>query len=276
MAGGGANTRVSAASARAHTRKSKPKSSYSGLFKKLLLVGFLGFLALAYQATHPLPPKICGAPDGPPITAARIKLSDGRYLAYKEHGLPLEEAQYKFVYVHGFDSCRNHAVVANLLSPELVKTLGIYIVAIDRPGYGESDPNPNQTLKSIALDIEELADKLGLGEKFYLIGFSMGGQVAWRCLKYIPHRLAGATLIAPVINFWWPGLPANLSAEVYNKQLQRDRWALRVTHHAPWLTYWWNTQKFFPFMSVIDHNPEVLSRQDKILVAQHAGKEDSV
>lgn len=61
-------------------------------------------------------------------------------------------------------------------------------MAIDRPGYGESDPNPNQTLKSIALDIEELADKLGLGEKFYLIGFSMGGQVAWRCLKYIPHR----------------------------------------------------------------------------------------
>ena len=90
------------------------------------------------------------------------------------------------------------------------------------------------------------------------------------------HRLAGATLIAPFINFWWPGLPANLSSEVYNKQLQRDRWALHVTHHAPWLTYWWNTQKFFPFMSVIDHNPEVLSRQDKLLVAQHAGKEDSV
>ena len=32
--------------------------------------------------------------------------------------------------------------------------MGIYIVAIDRPGYGESDPIPNQTLKSIALDIE--------------------------------------------------------------------------------------------------------------------------
>lgn len=43
-------------------------------------------------------------------------------------------------------------------------------------------------MKSLALDIEELADKLGLGSKFYIIGFSLGGQVVWRCLKYIPHR----------------------------------------------------------------------------------------
>jgi len=61
-------------------------------------------------------------------------------------------------------------------------------VSFDRPGYGESDPHPSQTVKSLALDIEELADKLGLGSKFYIIGFSLGGQVVWRCLKYIPHR----------------------------------------------------------------------------------------
>jgi len=38
------------------------------------------------------------------------------------------------------------------------------------------------------LDIEELADQLGLGSKFYVVGLSMGGQVIWNCLKYIPHR----------------------------------------------------------------------------------------
>ena len=70
----------------------------------------------------------------------------------------------------------------------VVEDLGIYIVSIDRPGYGESDPDPNRTLKSIALDIEELADQLGLGSKFYVVGFSMGGQVVWNCLKYIPRR----------------------------------------------------------------------------------------
>ncbi|KAL2899711.1 putative 2-succinyl-6-hydroxy-2 4-cyclohexadiene-1-carboxylate synthase [Bienertia sinuspersici] len=250
------------------------QESIQGLFKKLLLVSLIGLLAWAYQATRPPPPKICGTPDGPPITAPRIKLSDGRHLAYKEHGVPKDKAKYKFIYIHGFDSCRHHAVVANYLSPETVDSLGIYIVAIDRPGYCESDPSPNWTVKSIALDVEEFADKLELGEKFYLIGFSMGGQAVWSCLKYIPHRLAGATLLAPAVNHWWSGLPANLSAEVFNAQIQQDRWALRVAHYAPWLTYWWNTQKLFPPIGVIAHTPKIFSSQDKELIAQYVGKED--
>ncbi|KAL2345220.1 hypothetical protein Fmac_006505 [Flemingia macrophylla] len=47
-------------------------------------------------------------------------------------------------------------------------------------GYGEiSDHDPNQTVKSMALDIEELGDRLRLGSKFYVIGlgFSLGDQV---------------------------------------------------------------------------------------------------
>ncbi|GAB4856447.1 hypothetical protein Ancab_014362 [Ancistrocladus abbreviatus] len=145
-------------------------------------------LAWIYQAMQPPPPKICGSPGGPPITAPRIKLRDGRHLAYKEHGVPKEEAKYKFIFVHGFDSSRNHAAVATDLSPDIAESLGICIVSFDRPGYGESDPDPKRTEKSIALDIEELADQLGFGPKFYVIGFSMGGQVVWGCLKYIPHR----------------------------------------------------------------------------------------
>lgn len=71
---------------------------------------------------------------------------------------------------------------------DVIESLGIYIVSIDRPGYGESDPNPNQTQKSLPYDIMQLADQLGLGSKFYVVGFSMGGQLVWTCLKYIPHR----------------------------------------------------------------------------------------
>lgn len=74
-------------------------------------------------------------------------------------------------------------------------------------------------------------------------------------------RLAGAALIAPVVNYWWPGFPSNLSTEYY-KQPVADQWALRVAHHIPWLTYWWNTQKFFPSSSVADLKPEVFSPQD--------------
>ena len=54
--------------------------------------------------------------------------------------------------------------------------------------YLLGDPDPNRTVKSLALDVEELADKLGMGAKFYVMGFSMGGQAVWGCLKFIPHR----------------------------------------------------------------------------------------
>ncbi|KAI3879781.1 hypothetical protein MKX03_000400 [Papaver bracteatum] len=221
-----------------------------------LLMGFVGY---AYRAIQPPPPKICGSSDGPPITAPRVKLSDGRHLAYKEHGVPKDEAKYKIAYIHGFDSYRLNTIP---LSPELAEELGIYMVSFDRPGYGESDPNPKQTEKGIALDVEELADQLSLGNKFYVLGFSMGGQATWGCLKYIPHRLAGATLVSPVINYWWPGFPANSSKEAYQKQFLQDQWTLLVAHYAPFLTYWWNTQKLFPASSVASKPPGIFSAQD--------------
>ncbi|XP_024924267.2 uncharacterized protein LOC107404073 [Ziziphus jujuba] len=231
--------------------------------RRIVLVLFIMLLAWAYQNTCPPPPKICGSPGGPPITAPRIKLRDGRHLAYKEHGVPKQVAKYKIIYFHGFSSCRHNEIIVTKVSPELVQELGVYVVTFDRPGYGESDPDPNRTVKSLALDIEELADQLGLGSRFYVIGLSMGGQVVWSCLKYIPRRLAGAALIAPVVNYWWPGFPANLSAAAYYKQPLADQWAVRVAHHIPWLTYWWNTQKFFPASSAITRNPEIFSPQDE-------------
>lgn len=270
------NKRISASSARAHTRNSQSKSFSlpSGLLRNIFLVLLVGCLAWAYQATRPLPPKICGSPGGPPVTAPRIKLRDGRHLAYKEHGVPKEKAKYKFVFVHGFDSCRHHAAIATEVSTETIETLGIYIVSFDRPGYGESDPDPKRTVKSIALDIEELADQLELGPKFYLVGFSMGGQVVWGCLKYIPHRLAGASLLTPVVNYWWRGFPANFRSEIYKKQLKQDQWALRVAHYAPWLTYWWNTQKWFPPCAALAHSPDILSKQDMEIQIQRMVRED--
>ncbi|GKE87145.1 alpha/beta hydrolase fold protein, partial [Tanacetum coccineum] len=86
--------------------------------------------------------------------------------------------------------------------------------------------------------------------------------------KYIcdENRLAGAALLAPAVNYWWPRLPINLSKEAYSKQFLQDQWCLRVAHYLPRLTYWWNTQKFFPSSTVISHSPAILSLQDIELV----------
>ncbi|KAH9317153.1 hypothetical protein KI387_018922, partial [Taxus chinensis] len=239
--------RVSASSARAHTRNSKldrGSSSGRGILKNLVIVTFVGFLACAYKIIQPPPPSICGSADGPPVIAPRVQLQDGRHLAYKEHGVPKERAKYKIIMMHGFLGSKNDSLY---VSKEVQEELGAYIVTFDRAGYGESDPDPKRSLRSAATDIEQLADKLDLGPKFYVMGISIGGFSMWGCLKYIPHRLAGAALLAPSINYWWPGFPANLSNEAYYQQALQDQWALRIPHYTPWLTYWWMTQNWFPF-----------------------------
>ncbi|KAJ8537651.1 hypothetical protein K7X08_014191 [Anisodus acutangulus] len=246
----------------------------SGMTGKILVLFFIGFLAFVYQSIKLPPPKICGSPNGPAITAPRIKLSDGRHLAYKEQGVPKDQATYKIVSIHGFDGCKHDVAFASSLSPDVIESLGVYIVSFDRPGYGESDPHPQRTPKSVALDVEELADQLKLGSKFYVVGYSMGGQVVWGCLKYIPHRLAAAALLTPVVNYWWPTFPANLSTKSYYDQLLPDQWFLRVAHYLPWLTYWWNTQKFFPSSSVAAHSPDILSTQDMQLRRKFAASQE--
>ncbi|CAL1374055.1 unnamed protein product [Linum trigynum] len=229
------------------------------MIREIAAVVLIVLLSWAYNSTYPPPPKICGRdPDGPPVTAPRIKLRDGRHLAYKTHGVPQSSAKFNLITLHGTSSSL-HDIPG---SPQVWEELGLHMVSFDRPGYGESDPDPKRTPKSLAMDVEELADQLELGSKFYLIGFSMGGQAVWGCLKYIPHRLAGVAMVAPVVNYWWPGFPANLSKQAYNLQLPEDQWALRVTHHTRCLTYWWNSQKWFPGSAVLAGNPRVLSPQD--------------
>ncbi|XP_044462528.1 uncharacterized protein LOC123193559 [Mangifera indica] len=256
---------ISASASRIHFF---PHKFLSEMIRGILVVLLIGTLAWAYQTTIPPPPRICGSPSGPAITGPRLKLKDGRHLAYKEYGLPKHLAKHKIIFFHGFSSCRHDVVIAENLSKETVDELGIYIVSFNRAGYGESDPNTKRTIKSLAMDTEEFADQLGLGTKFYVVGHSMGGQTAWSCLKYIPHRLAGAALIAPVINYWWSGFPRNLSAEAYYLQLPQD-----FAHYAPWLIYWWNTQKLFPASAVVARNPQIFSTQDKQLISKLSGKQ---
>ncbi|CAL8161936.1 unnamed protein product [Prunus armeniaca] len=221
-----------------------------------LTVGLLGW---AYQALKPPPPKICGSPGGPPVTSPRVKLSDGRHLAYREFGVPKEEAKHKIIVVHGFDSSRDLSLP---IPQELVEEYRIYFLFFDRAGYGESDPYPSRSVKSEAFDIQELADKLQIGSKFYVIGISMGAYPVWGCLKYIPHRLCGASLVVPFVHYWWPCVPANISRESLSTLPVSDQRAFRVAHYAPWLFHWWMTQKFFPSLSVLCGNTSVFSRTD--------------
>ncbi|CAN6241858.1 unnamed protein product, partial [Urochloa humidicola] len=91
-------------------RPPSPAPASGGTARKLMLALLVSLSALLYKQLRPPPPKIPGSPGGPPVTANRTRLSDGRYLAYLESGVPKEEAKYKIIFVHGFDSCRYDAL----------------------------------------------------------------------------------------------------------------------------------------------------------------------
>jgi len=223
-----------------------------------MLSSLAGWLSRTVQPQPP-PPRVCGTDGGPPVTAPRLRLRDGRHLAYCETGVPKDKARFKVVFSHGFTGSREDTVRP---SQEVAEELGVYMVGFDRAGYGQSDPNPNRSVKSAALDVEELADALGLGPKFYLIGISLGCHAVWGALKYIPDRIAGAAMMAPVVNYWWPGFPADLAAEVYAKQEVGDQWALRVSHHAPGILHWWMEQSWLPTSTVVAGTTPLPNKRD--------------
>jgi hypothetical protein len=84
-------------------------------------------------------------------------------------------------------------------------------------------------------------------------------------------RLAGAALVVPIVNYWWPSIPCHLSREAYKRQLQRDQWKLRIAHYVPGLLYWWMSQKWFPSSSYVEIVPEVYGNRDKQILKMMSG-----
>lgn len=218
------------------------------------------FITWMHRSMRPPPPKICGSPNGPPITALRVKLKDGRHIAYKEQGVPRHVARYKVIFMHGFNGSRH---LAPVLSKAFSDEHSIYLVSFDRAGYGESDPNPLRNVKSEAQDIEELADLLELGNTFYLLPESIGGCFCWSCLKYIPHRLAGVGMIGPAVNYWWKCIDKEAFRQAVGTQILRDRWFIWVARHFPRLIYFFITQPWIPKPTPVVLNFNVLNATDQ-------------
>ena len=79
-------------------------------FSAIIVVIMLGW---AYQSIQPPPPKLCGSPNGPPITSPRIQLRDGRHLAYRETGAIKEMANYRIIIVHALNECKELGIFAS-------------------------------------------------------------------------------------------------------------------------------------------------------------------
>jgi hypothetical protein len=78
-----------------------------------MLSSLAGWLSRTIQPPAPAPRVCCGAEGGPPVTAPRVTLRDGRHLAYCESGVPKDRARFKVVFSHGFTGSREDSVRAS-------------------------------------------------------------------------------------------------------------------------------------------------------------------
>ncbi len=124
-----------------------------GLKRQSDLVRALSELAQVAGAIEPRP---ASAPtDGPPVLS--LRLPDGRALAYRDDGDP---AGHPVLFFH-------EGLGSSLMLPgagALCRELGLRMIAVERPGFGQSDPHPDYSFDAVADDVVVLADRLGLSE----------------------------------------------------------------------------------------------------------------
>ena len=134
-----------------------------------------------------------------------VRLRDGRTLAYAEAGDP---SGFPVVSCHGTPSCRFPGEWA-----QAAEAAGARFVQADRPGYGLSDFNPEQTLLRCAADVAQLTDALRL-EHFAVVGTSGGGPYAAACAHAFPDRVTALGLVCGVGPFWdVPEIDADVTEE---------------------------------------------------------------
>jgi pimeloyl-ACP methyl ester carboxylesterase len=132
-----------------------------------------------------------------------VLLPDGRRLGYAEYGAPSGRP---VLFFHGMPgSSHIHADMADVAA-----RCNVRLIAVDRPGYGLSDPQPGRSMLGWADDIAVLTAALGM-PKYSIIGFSGGSPYALACAYKHPGHLTGIALVGPFAPLDAPGITESLS-----------------------------------------------------------------
>jgi pimeloyl-ACP methyl ester carboxylesterase len=119
----------------------------------------------------------------------RIRLRDGRALAYTEYGaadgLPI-------VYCHGLPSSR--AEGALVMGGDALAGLRVRVILPDRPGVGDSDFLPKRRVTDWPDDVLQLTHALGI-DRFAVLGSSGGSPYALACGALLPERVAAVGVV---------------------------------------------------------------------------------
>jgi pimeloyl-ACP methyl ester carboxylesterase len=122
-------------------------------------------------------------------THRQIKLRDGRLLGYAEFGAP--EGMPVF-YFHGFPGSRLDYLFFD--DGEVAMENNARIIAVDRPGMGQSAFKRGRQILDWPDDVIALADALRI-DRFGVLGISGGGPYAAACAFKIPARLTATGIV---------------------------------------------------------------------------------
>jgi pimeloyl-ACP methyl ester carboxylesterase len=119
-----------------------------------------------------------------------VRLRDGRAIGVASveprDGRPI-------IHCHGSGSSRLEVTLLASAATEA----GVWLIGLDRPGVGYSDPQPGARLLDWPTDVTAVADQLGI-ERFAVEGVSAGGPYALACAYAFPQRLIACDLISTI------------------------------------------------------------------------------
>jgi pimeloyl-ACP methyl ester carboxylesterase len=127
----------------------------------------------------------------PPRVSGALELADGRMLGFAEYGDPHGRP---ILWFHGTPGGRRQI-------PPVARTaafgLGVRLMALERPGVGDSSPHLYPNVLGWADDVGEIADRLGI-DRFAAIGLSGGGPYVLACAARHGDRMTAGALLGGV------------------------------------------------------------------------------
>ena len=121
-------------------------------------------------------------------TARQAQLKDGRRLGFAEYGDSNGEPVILFHDLWGNRALRHP-------DDSILTRLGIRLIGVDRPGYGQSARNANRDLMDVVDDVMLLSKALKL-EQFSVLGYCAGGPYALACAYRFPGIVKRCAVVA--------------------------------------------------------------------------------
>jgi pimeloyl-ACP methyl ester carboxylesterase len=158
------------------------------------------------------------------ITQRTVRTPDGRTLAVEVAGDPGGRP----VLVHNGTPNSRH-----LYAPAAADAAarGLRLIGYDRPGYGESTPQPGRTVADCAADVRAICAGLGI-ERLAMWGVSGGGPHVLACAALLPDLVAAAASLASLAPWdaegldWFEGMGQDNADDF--KLLKSDEEAARA------------------------------------------------